>query len=82
MNTYHISPTSPLAAYAADEVRAFDADALVAIRGQVFHYGNGEVEEIVYTISTCPQDDTSGYCWTYVRAGDWIAEFDAIQQGA
>jgi len=83
MNTYHISPRSVLAAEAAVEVRAFDADALVAVRGQTVYYGNGEIEETVYTVSALPeQSDTSGYCWTYVRAGDWLAEFDAIQQDA
>ena len=82
MSTYHISPNSPLAAEAAAEVRAFDADTLIAVRGQTFYRGDGDVEEIVYTVSACPQDDTSSYCWTYVRAGDWIAEFDAIQQKA
>lgn len=75
MNTYHIAPNSSLAAEAAEEVRAFEADTLIAVRGQTF----GD-EETVYTVSACPQDDTSGYCWTYVRAGDWMAEFDAIQQ--
>ena len=82
MNTYHIDPSSSLAAEAAIEVRAFDADTLIAVRGQTFCRGDGDVEEIVYTVYACPQDDTSGYCWTYVRAGDWMAEFDAIQQDA
>ena len=75
MNTFHIHPNSPLAASAAAEVRAFDADTLVAVRGETF---NGD--EIVYTVSSLPEGDTSGYCWTYVRAGDWLAEFDASQQ--
>ena len=82
MNTYHIDPKSRLAAEAAEEVRAFDADTLIAVRGEYFDYGDGNIVETVYTVSACPQDGTSGYCWTYVRAGDWIAEFDAIQQDA
>ena len=81
MSTYHIDPRSALAAEAADEVRAFSADTLIAVRGQDFDYGDGDVVETVYTVSACPnQDDTSSYCWAYVQAGDWIAEFDAIQQ--
>ena len=52
MNTYHIDPRSALAAEAAEEVRAFDADTLIAVRGQDFDYG------------------------------DWMAEFDAIQEAA
>ena len=36
MNTYHIDPRSALAAEAAEEVRAFDADTLIAVRGQDF----------------------------------------------
>ena len=80
MNTFHISPRCPLATEAAEEVRAFDADTLIAIRGQDFDYGDGNIVETLYTVSACQnQDDTSGYVWTYVRAGDWIAEFDAIQ---
>lgn len=85
MNTYHIDPRSSLAAEAAQAVRAFDADTLIAVRGQDFDYGDGDgdIVETVYTVSACPnQDDTSGYCWTYVRAGDWMAEFDALQQEA
>jgi hypothetical protein len=83
MNTYHISPKSSLAAEAAELVRAFDAETLIAVRGQDFDYGDGDIVETVYAVSACPnQDDTSGYCWTYVRAGDWMAEFDAIQQEA
>ena len=79
MNTYHINPRTALAAEAAEEVRAFGADTLIAVRGQDFDYGDGDIAETVYTVSACPnQDNTSGYCWTYVRAGDWIAEFDAI----
>ena len=77
MNTYHITPRSSLATEVAPEVRAFDPDTLIAVRGQVFDYGDGDVVETVYTVSACPnQDDTSGYCWSYVRAGDWISEFD------
>jgi hypothetical protein len=83
MNTYHIRPTDRLAAQAVEEVRAFDADTMIAVRGQDFDYGDGDIVETVYTVSACPnQDDTSGYCWTYVMAGDWMAEFDAIQQEA
>lgn len=83
MNTYHIRPTDRLAAQAVADVRAFDADTLIAVRGQDFDYGDGDIVETVYTVSACPnQDDTSGYCWTYVRAGDWMAEFDDIQQEA
>ena len=82
MNTYHIDPRSALAAEAAEEVRAFDADTLIAVRGQDVDYGDGDIVETVYTVSPCPnQDDTSGYCWTYVQAGDWIAEFDGDFSG-
>jgi hypothetical protein len=62
---------------------SYDADTLIAVRGQDFDYGDGDIVETVYTVSACPnQDDTSGYCWTYVRAGDWMAEFDDIQHEA
>lgn len=76
MNTYHIDPTSSLAVEAAEEVAKFPPDTLVAIRGQDFDYGDGEPVETVYTVSPCPnQNDTSSYCWTYVNAGQWIAEY-------
>ena len=77
MNTFHIDPRSDLAVEVVDEVRAFSADTLIAVRGQDFDYGDGDIVETVYTVSPCPNQD-----WTYVRAGDWIAEFDAIQEAA
>lgn len=83
MNTYHVDPRSSLAAEAAELVRAFHPDTLVAVRGRDIDYGDGDIIETVYTVSACPnQDDTSGYCWTYVRAGGWMAEFEASQQMA
>lgn len=81
MNTYHIKPSYHLAKQAAEVARTFDPDTLIAIRGQDFEYGDGETEDTVYTVSACPnQGDTSGYCWTYVRAGDWLEEFDRLNQ--
>ena len=72
-NTYHVRPTDPLAPQAANELRALDPELLVAVRGQVF-----DGEDMVYTVSPCPdQRDTSTYEWTYVRARDWLAEFDS-----
>lgn len=73
MNTFHIEPTDTLAAEAAEEVRSFSTDTLIAVRGCTF-----DDMDTVYTVSACPnQDDISSYIWTYVRAGDWIAEFDS-----
>lgn len=67
-----------MAVKAAEEVRAFDPDTLIAIRGQDIDYGDGDIVETVYTVSACPnQDNTDGYLWTYVRAGNWLAEFEA-----
>lgn len=75
MNTFHINPRDPLACQVVDEVMAFDFDVLVAIRGREF---NGE--EAVYTVSPCPdQNNPDRYLWTYVRAGEWLAEFYANQ---
>ena len=80
MNTFHIDPRSALAAEAASEVRAFDAETWITVRGQASGYGD-DITETVYTVSECPdQENTDRYCWEYVQAGDWIAEFDAIQR--
>lgn len=72
MNTFHIGPTDALAPLVLDEVMAFAPDALVAIRGQVV-----DGEETVYTVSECPDPDhTWKYVWSYVEAGQWLAEYD------
>jgi hypothetical protein len=81
MNTFHISPSNPLAHDVVDEIRTFSPDTLVAIRGETI-YWDDEPEDVVYTVSEHPDPggDTD-YVWTYVRAGDWLAEYDAIQSG-
>ena len=71
MNTFHISPSDPLASQVAEEIRGYSPETLVAVRGQEF-YG----EETVYTVSPCPdQQNPERYLWAYVRVGEWLDEF-------
>lgn len=75
MNTFHIDPDDPLAGQVINEIETFDPDILIAIRGQAV-----DGEDAVYTVSPCPdQNNPNRYLWTYVRAGEWLAEFYANQ---
>ena len=80
MNTFHIYSDDPLAAQAAPEVREIatrNPDLWIAIRGEYFDEGDGTFSEHLYTVSACPdQEDQSRYCWEYVQAGGWLADFD------
>ena len=71
-NTFHITPSDELAMEAAVEVSSFDPETWVAIRGQEM-----DSQDVLYTVSACPnQEDQSGYNWTYVRAGEWMEQYE------
>ena len=70
--TFHIDPTSELAKEVVTEVRGFAPDTFIAVRGEVF-----DGREEVYTVSACPdQQGTHRYMWKYVRASDWLADYE------
>ncbi len=91
MNTFHIDPTSPLAAEAAVLVAKMEPGAWAAIRGQsVYSYTDDEGKEVfedcLYTVCDAPADcsELGGrreYIWSYVPADIWLRMYHAIQQG-
>lgn len=85
MNTFHIKPEhTNLAVDALPLVQAIldqEGDVWIAIRGEEIDYsdgqGNGCIDEQVYTVSVCPnQEDPGRYEWHYVRAQEWRDAFE------
>jgi len=66
MSTYHIEPIYDLAHEAVHEVRKFPPDSLIAIRGEDY-----DDREKLFTVTDLNAGD-----WQYVRAGDWLAEYE------
>jgi len=72
MDTFHIAPNSELAHKVVEEVRNFDRDVYIAIRGKLY-----DGVEDIYTVSVCP-DKPHKYMWTYVLTRDWLADYDKL----
>lgn len=75
-NTFHISPESPLAHHAVDEVRKIKAQGFpwVSIRGE-FHHGYG----FRYYGAFGHETPIRGGIWEEVSPGEWLEAYEAAQ---
>ena len=73
MSPYYLKPHYPIASLVAEQVRAFPEDQTVVVG--FFDFG-GEAEPMTVR-ATDMKDLQPGEVGMTVRAGDWLAEYDA-----
>lgn len=73
MSQYYLKPHYPIAKLVADQVRAFEPEQWVVVG--FFDYC-GEIEPITVR-ATNLKDLQPGEVGMTVRAGDWLADYDA-----